>query len=310
MSELNPGGGGGMPDLFAKIGPLPAWGWGALAVVGYIWWSHGKSASNTAATATDTASTTDTASVPDVATSNDYGYATSTDPSSAGYDYSTVNTGGYGGTVSGTAYGSNQQWAVAAIQTLINSGVPASTATTGITLYLSGSNLTQDEANAVNTAIALIGPPPLPMPVNVASGTTATQPPTDTTPSPTPDPAPVQPVTPTPTPVDTSGGSTTSGGTVTTKVKPSVHLALSPTTVKVGQTITATVTVSGSHGTPTGEVYLNTGESTTPRGTLNNGVAKISFQPERQSSTTMEAGYEGDGTYDSAGSNGVTFHAT
>lgn len=192
-----------MPDLFAKIGPLPAWAWGAIAVGGYLWWSHQHAA--TAVPAGDgNVDTTDTSSVPDVSSSNDYGYDTSgVDPSSAGYDYSTVNDGGYTGTVTGTGYGSNQEWGVKAITTLISAGVPASTATSGITLYLAGSGLTTDQANAVNTAITLLGPPPLPMPVNLIGSVPATQPTPspDPAPTPTPDPAPTPVVSTTPTPV-------------------------------------------------------------------------------------------------------------
>ena len=192
-----------MPDLFAKVGPLPAWAWGAIAVGGYLYWSHRQSVVSVP-TGDGTVDTTDTSAVPDVTSTNDYGYSSSgVDPTSAGYDYSSVNDGSYTGTTTGTAFGSNQEWGVKAITTLISAGIPASTATSGVTLYLAGSGLTADQANAVNEAITLIGPPPLPMPVNLITSTVPTQPVVslDPAPAPMPTPAPAPVVDTTPTPV-------------------------------------------------------------------------------------------------------------
>lgn len=305
MADVTPNGGGGsMPDLFAKVGPLPAWAWGAIAVGGYLWWSHQHAA--TAVPAGDgNVDTTDTSSVPDVSSSNDYGYSSAVDPSSAGYDYSTVNSGDYSGTTTGTAFTSNQEWGVKAITTLVSAGVPASTATSGVTLYLAGSGLTADQANAVNEAIVLIGPPPLPMPVNLITSTTPTQPtttPVDTTP--TNDPAPTPVVGTTPTPV--TDDPTPTGATTVPKPKPSVSLSVSPSTVKVGQAITFTIHVSGSYGTPTGEVFVSP-EVDSLRAQLVNGQASIVFHPTRLEHVDTQAGYEGDNTYDYAASNRVTF---
>jgi cytoskeletal protein RodZ len=56
---------GGSP-LTRKVGPLPAWGWIALAIaggVGFIWWRNRQAASSAAAdnTAADTATSEDSA---------------------------------------------------------------------------------------------------------------------------------------------------------------------------------------------------------------------------------------------------------
>lgn len=300
MEGVNGGGGhGAMPDLFAKIGPLPAWAWGAIAVGAYLFWSHNQASSTVPVADDGSVDTTDTQSVPDVSTSNDYGYATPVDPSSAGYDYSTVNSGGYTGTVTGTAYTSNQAWGVKAISTLIASGIPASTATSGITHYLAGSNLTADEANAVNIAITLLGPPPLPMPVTVGTPV-VTQP----DPSPTPDPAPVPVVSPTPSPV-TSGGTTT-----VAKTTPKVTMT-GPTTGKVGQHLTYVVTVTGAHGTPTGECFIAPGvEGNTIRGQLVNGKATMVYTPTKKEHTEFTGAYEGDDKYNFAQSGYHTLDVT
>lgn len=179
-------------DLFAKMGPLPVWAWGALAVGGYLYWSHTHAASATPTTDTPVDATAYDPNATD-------GTYANVDPSSAGYDYGSVNSGGYTGTVTGTAYASNQAWAVAAIQQLISAGVPASTATSAVTHYLSGMQLTPDEGNAVNEGIALLGPPPLPLPVNIGSGTPVVPVQSTADTMPTNEPAPTPVVTTTPT---------------------------------------------------------------------------------------------------------------
>lgn len=172
MSEVDPPGSTHKgPDLFAKIGPLPAWAWGAIVVVGYILYSHWHS-SRIVPTGDATPGTDNTA-VPSSDTMPADSMAV--DGSSAGYDYSTVNTGSYSGTTTGTGFTSNQQWAVAAIEQLIRAGVSASVATSGITHYLADQPLTADEMTAVTEAITLVGPPPLPQPLTSVTGTTVTQ---------------------------------------------------------------------------------------------------------------------------------------
>lgn len=244
MEGIGGDGPGGMPDLFAKIGPLPAWAWGALAVGGYIFWSHRQG--TPVAAPLDGGG--DTSAVPDATSTNDYGYGSTVDPSSAGYNYGDVNQGGYTGTVTGTAFTSNQEWGVKAIQTLVATGIPASTATSGITLYLSGAPLTSDQANAVSTAITLIGPPPLPMPITLISNTPVTQPPVshDPAPTPTPDPAPVPVVTPTPTPVITP---------VPNDAVPS--WAPAGSTIKMTKWGPVVVVPAGSHVWPGGQYTLD-----------------------------------------------------
>lgn len=166
------------PDLFSKVGPLPAWAWGALVVGGYVVWSHmhasAPMAENTADTQTVDSSNDGSGDVSFPPTS----FGAPLAPADAAYDYSTTLDGTYGGSVAGTVFTSNQQWAVYAIGNLTRAGYPTSTVTSGITHYLAGSPLTQAEQDVVTAAIQLIGPPPLPLPITpVSSGdTVAVQP--------------------------------------------------------------------------------------------------------------------------------------
>lgn len=164
-------GGGGGPDLFSKIGPLPAWAWGAGVVGAYILWSHHTAppaaVDNTVDGAADnmdtgTADTSGDSTVPPL------------DPSQAGYNFGDVNSGYYGGTVAGSTFTSNQQWSVYVIGALVKDfSYPAAKVSTAITYYLAGKQLTPDEVNIVQAAITNYGPPPLPMPVNTVPTTPA-----------------------------------------------------------------------------------------------------------------------------------------
>lgn len=52
-------------DLKKKIGPLPAWGWGAVGLAGgglFLWWRHQQAAASTAASTTAANTTTSGAS--------------------------------------------------------------------------------------------------------------------------------------------------------------------------------------------------------------------------------------------------------
>lgn len=165
--------------LTSHVGPLPAWGWAAIALAGYFAYEHFASGSN-AATVADTAdsgtaddteadSTGDGSAYGDVAdNSGDYGdYASGTNGDAGGVIYGTTGTG----TVV-TVYTTNQQWLIAAINALRAGGNSVGPATTALTLYLRGSKLTANEIRYVNAAIQLIGPPPNPLPIK--GGGTAT----------------------------------------------------------------------------------------------------------------------------------------
>jgi hypothetical protein len=159
------------PDLFSKVGPLPAWAWGAIVIGGYLAYTHFTASSVPAAVdATDgTDNTADNLDTGDPSQVDASGVDSPLDPSVAGYSYGDVNSGDYGGTVSGTTFTSNQQWAVYAINGLVRQGYPVSTTTTAITYYLAGKPLTAQEASIVQAAISSFGTPPLPMPVTLVS---------------------------------------------------------------------------------------------------------------------------------------------
>jgi subtilisin family serine protease len=79
-----------------------------------------------------------------------------------------------------------------------------------------------------------------------------------------------------------------------------VTLGLAPNPVKAGQTVTATIGVSGSAGAPTGTVTLKrVGGSPATVGTasLTNGTAKVTFPASTVGSAQYQATYAGDGQY-------------
>lgn len=150
------------PDLFSKVGPLPAWAWGAVVVGGYIVYQHMHS--GVPPQALDNPMETGSDPYADGATS---GGLPSIDPSTAGYNYQDVLSGSYEGTTtgSGTRYSTNQQWAISVISNLTSMGFSASLVTTAVSKYLAGQALTSSESQAINAAITNFGPPPLPLPV-------------------------------------------------------------------------------------------------------------------------------------------------
>jgi hypothetical protein len=81
----------------------------------------------------------------------------------------------------------------------------------------------------------------------------------------------------------------------------SVSLSLAPNPVTVGKPVTATMTVSGSAGTPTGTVTLtrvtgSTGKPVFVR-TLSGGRATLSYPQNTTGTFVYRADYAGDSTY-------------
>jgi LysM repeat protein len=213
------------PDLFSKIGPLPAWAWGAVVVVGYLAYKHFSGGSATAVQVTDSpvdSTTTDGTDGTIVDQSNPDSY----DPSTSGYNYSDVLEGNYTGTTAGTgtSFSTNQQWAISCISNMSKMGMSSSLVTTAITLYLAGQSLTPAEASVVSLAITDFGPPPLPLPVSVT-------------------PAPVTPTAPV---VAKPVAKPVAAKPVAAKPKPKPAPAPKTYVVKSGDTLTS---IAKAHGT-------------------------------------------------------------
>ena len=100
-------------------------------------------------------------------------------------------------------------------------------------------------------------------------------------------PTPSRPAPPTPAPTQPKAG----------KPRASAVFSITPNSTHSGQTVTATVDVSGSDSpTPTGTVtfYLPSGAV---QQSLSGGVARVTFPLEGAGTYTMTAAYSGDGTY-------------
>jgi hypothetical protein len=193
-------------DLTAKVGPLPAWVWGAGAVGGFMFWRHHKLAASAAA---DAAAVNDPNNIadPNAQTDPSASDATVTDLTggsygvpSQGYDpfaslqgqspgYNVSPTGGISnGTVPGPT--TDLQWSTLAANYLLSTGSDPSTIQTALSKYLSGTALSSAEQTIVNAALRQFGSPPEgTIPVVVVP-----------TPTPTPTPSPTPTPTPTPTP--------------------------------------------------------------------------------------------------------------
>lgn len=175
-------------DLTNKVGPLPAWAWGGIALAAYFAYEHFVQGSvSSAATDTSDSGTADdtTGDTTDDGTDDGTGLVDdgldNTDDSGGDFgDIGSGNDGNAGGVIYGTTttgtvvtnYSTNQQWLIAAIDALRSQGDSASLATTALTLYLRGSKLTANEGQYVNAAIESIGPPPNPLPIKTG-GTAA-----------------------------------------------------------------------------------------------------------------------------------------
>jgi Bacterial Ig-like domain (group 3) len=94
----------------------------------------------------------------------------------------------------------------------------------------------------------------------------------------------------------------------------SVKLTMSPNPVVHGKTVTATVTVTGSSGTPTGTVTLRRTDGSKPTnivsGPLVNGKATLKYTPKSKGTFHYQAVYSGDANYNARTSSTVTLKIT
>jgi hypothetical protein len=106
-----------------------------------------------------------------------YGYGMGQQYSPYGYGYGAYGLGAYGGGSGQYGYGyygagvptqvqqqatTNAQWSQAAVSALTNAGYDATTVLAALGIYLTGGNLTSDQASVINSAIAAEGYPPQP----------------------------------------------------------------------------------------------------------------------------------------------------
>jgi hypothetical protein len=97
-------------------------------------------------------------------------------------------------------------------------------------------------------------------------------------------------------------GSATVAVTSVPVLTPTITVTPTPASIATGQTLNATVSVSGSGVTPTGIVTLSaTGTSSTANATLSNGSAAFTIPPNTLSAgnVTVTVSYSGDSNYSS-----------
>lgn len=202
-----------MSTLDALKNPKAWWVIGGVAAGGGLIYEFRKSKKTKAATAATAASTASASAALTDAANSSNNTTTGIDPSTGlPYDNSGFSTG----TAIGSPYGSlsgltfdpstgqyvssnsattapttNGQWATQAEAYLVSVGDDQTTANSAITAYLSGAGLTQAQYQAVQSALAFIGSPPVTVPnptvstnegQNVAAnGTVITNPPAGST---------------------------------------------------------------------------------------------------------------------------------
>src|ERR1017187_4001801 len=112
------------------------------------------------------------------------------------------------------------------------------------------------------------------------------------------------------------GGSPGSGGTTQNPTTPMVTVAPASSSITTAQSLSVTIAVSGSSGTPTGSIVLSSGSYTSPSTALSSGSAPIPIAAGSPptGSDTLTAAYTPDSasssTYNSAaGTSSVTVTA-
>jgi hypothetical protein len=185
------------PDFFSKIGPLPAWAWGAMVVGAFLLYRRFSGARPPAAI--DPGNLVVGPEVQDGEDWNSAGSMGGVGPASSGYNYGDVLSGSYTGTTGGTVFTTNQMWGVYAINNLPKLGYSAGETVSAITFYLAGMPLTAAQSQIIQAAILNFGSPPLPMPVT-SSADIATPAVVGSSPAPVVS-SPVSPVVSAPMPV-------------------------------------------------------------------------------------------------------------
>lgn len=136
------------------------WIGGGIAAV-FILYEYRKQKQAAAVNAASAAAPTSTDTSGDTS-SYDSGYSAASDAYAGGIGspYGSINTEN----ISSTGYSSNSQWSAGAETALIGAGYSGTTAAAALGHYLiGGTALTSDEESIIQSAIALVGPPPVPV---------------------------------------------------------------------------------------------------------------------------------------------------
>lgn len=182
----------GGSGLSHRIGPLPLWGWIAVVVVGVIIWKVVRSRQ---AAQTQTASGTVGGANNALGLFGSEGFSTN----SAGevIDNATGDIlGTFGGATSSTGSagtGTYAGWAGAAQQALLNLGYDNNLVDTALQDYSAGQQLPQNEYNAIEAAIKLVGNPPSGIALPELQPPPAAPAPAPAAPAPAPPPVPTLP---------------------------------------------------------------------------------------------------------------------
>lgn len=186
MSEVN-------TDLTAKIGPLPAWAWGAIVVVGAIVLQRIRASRAAASAPPATANATADPTLSDPTSGVDPSSEFSSNPfTQAAQDFLTsdpTNTAFPATLQNGLpAPLTNAQWAKAAANSIIGSGADPLAVESALSDYVNGNSLSAAEQSIVSQALSLLGSPP-----EGVIGVTPSNNPVTPAPSPAPAPVPAQP---------------------------------------------------------------------------------------------------------------------
>jgi len=144
-----------------KIGPLPAWAYGVIIVIGvyaYYYFTGKSTSSGTSAPTTDTA---------------DYGATDGSVPlGDEGSGSSVVGGSGTAATSGTDTPTDNASWLARSVSYLVGFNYDALTVSNALTKYLTGDPLTFSEKALVAQAIARFGVPPEGAPVSTTTGGT------------------------------------------------------------------------------------------------------------------------------------------
>lgn len=140
-------------DLGKQVGPLPLGAWIAVVAggLGIAWYSRNQGGGTVDVPVNDTSG--------NEGVGTGAGWIAVSPPTDAAPQAGKPST--------------NEEWAVAATNYLINAGYDAVTADLAVRKYLESQDMTVDERALIGLALAFLGAPPVPLPAPVNNGLTA-----------------------------------------------------------------------------------------------------------------------------------------